>query len=238
MAVFYEIAAAHHMGFNLWVWKSVVNDEDSGATTYELPEGFEAVLKYCTEGGPRPGYAESIQLFDEMLEGIRFENCHVNEGAHRHCQRRQGISIPGAGYDPEGFSGGWMLGNAMAYRAEDGTRLVLKDGAQVPDGFAIGGPPPQRDPLGSLLLQLDEGACARYTVRKVETRCAATVSARSVEGGTLLATEGERTREIEIRRGNAFLSYELPVLEPGEERQVKLTALRGSVQIESVCFPK
>ena len=237
MAVFYEIAAAHHMGFNLWVWKSVANDEDSGATTYALPEGFDAVLKYCTEGGPRPDYAESRRLFDGMLENLRYENCRVNEGAHRHCQRRQGIALPAAGYDPEGFSGGWRWGNAMGYRAEDGTRLVLKDGARVPDAFAIGGPPPERDPLGSLLLQLDEGAYASYTVRAVETPCAAAVSARSLEGGALLVTAGERTLEIEIPKGDAFASYPLPVLEPGEARQVRLTALRGSVQLESVAFP-
>ena len=237
MAVFYEIAAAHHMGFNLWVWKSVANDEDSGATAYALPEGFDAVLKYCAEGGPRPSYAESVRLFDAMLEGIRYENCRVNEAAHRYCQRRQGIVLPAAGYDPEGFSGGWPWGNAMGYRAEDGTRLVMKDGVGVPDGFAIGGPPPERDPLGSLLLQLDEGARASYTIHTVDTPCAVTVSARSPGGGTLLASDGASETEIDVPAGNSFADYALPALEPGAERRIALTAVRGSVQIEALRFP-
>ena len=237
MAVFYEIAAAHHMGFNLWVWKSVENDEDSGVCAYTLPDGFDAVLKYCTEGGPRPSYAESARLFDALLEAVRYENCRINEDAHRYCQRRQGIALPGAGYDPEGFSGEWKLGNAMAYRAEDGVRLVMKDGVNVPDSFAIGGPPPKRDPLVSLLLQLDEGAYASYTVRFVNVPCTPIVSARSLGGAELLASNGVWEERIEIPAGTEFVKHALPVLEPGEECTIKLTSADGCVQVESICFP-
>ena len=238
MAVFYEIAAKHHMGYNLWVWKSVVNDEDSGATTYVLPEGFDAILKYATEGGPRPTYAEGQRLFDAMLENLRYGNCSVNEGAHLYCQRRQGIALPAAGYDPEGFSGGWELGNAMGYRAEDGTHLVMKDGAKVPDNFAIGGPPPVRDPLGSLLLQLDEGAFASYTVRAVKSECAVTLCARSLGGARLLAEEDGRSVELEIPAGTDFTEYPLPTLMPTDARTVRLTSVRGSVQLESISFSR
>ena len=238
MAVFYEIAAAHHMGFNLWVWKSVANEEDSGATAYALPEGFGAVLKFCTEGGPRPGYRESQRLFDAMLENLRYENCTVNEGAHLYCQRRQGIALPAAGYDPEGFSRGWTLGNAMGYRAEDGTHLVMKDGARVPDGFAIGGPPPARDPLGSMLLQLDEGAFASYTVRMVERECAVTLRARSLGGARLLAVEGGRTAEVKIPAGPGFADYPLLILGPADARTVCLKSAAGSVQLERISFSK
>ena len=238
MAVFYEIAAAHHMGFNLWVWKSVENDEDSGACAYTLPDGFDAVLKFCTEGGPRPGYAESAGLFDALLEAVRYENCRVNAEAHRYCQRRQGVMLPAAGYDPTGFSGGWTLGNAMAYRAEDGTRLIMKDGAQVPDGFAIGGPPPKRDPLGSLLLHLDEGAYASYTVRFVRTPCAPVVSVRSPGGAEMLVSNGSWEERFDIPAGADFVKRTLPALEPGEESTVRITAARGSVQLEAICFPE
>ena len=236
MAVFYEIAASHHMGYNLWVWKSVVNDEDSGATTYVLPEGFKAVLNYCIEGGPRPGYHECQRLFDELLENLRYENCNINEGAHLYCQRRPGIVLPAAGYDPEGFSGGWSLGNAMGYRAEDGTHLLMKDDAKVPDSFAIGGPPPTRDPLGSLLLQLDEDAFVSYTVRMVNRRCAVTLRARSQGGARLLALEGGRSVELEIPEGSDFADYPLLNLEPSDARTVYLKSVQGCVQLESIAF--
>ena len=236
MAVFYEIAAAHDMGFNLWVWKSVVNDRNSGVAVYTLPEGFDAVLRYCTEGGPRPGYAESMRLFDAMLEKIRYENCRVNADAHRYCRRSQGIRLPAAGYDPDMFSGGWKLGNAFGYRTEDGTHLVLKDGAEVPDSIALDGPPPVRDPLGSLLVQLDEGAYVSYTVRDVRTECAATVVARSAEGAVVHVSDVSRTKQIDIPAGSDFARYPLLALEPGDARTIRLTCMRGQAQVEAIEF--
>ena len=236
MAVFYEIAAQHHMGFNLWVWKSVVNDEDSGLFAYEQPEGFDAVLRFCTEGGPRPSYAEAQRLFDALIERVRFENCRLNRGAHLHCQRRQGIRLPAAGYDPVDAHQGWLLGNPMGYRAEDGTHLVLRDGVKVPDGFAIGGPPPLRDPLGTLLLQLDAGKSAGYTVRFVTAPGPVRLSARSDGGARLAVRVGDAGVELELPADNAFALYDLPALEPGDERTVRVTALTGSAQLEYVEF--
>lgn len=237
MAVFYEIAASHHMGFNLWVWKSVENDDDSGAAAYVLPEGFDSVLKYAMEGGPRPGYAEGKRLFDEMLENLRYENCHINKQAHLYCQRRQGIVLPAAGYDPEGFTVGWKLGNPMGYRAEDGTRLVMKDGVNVPDALAIGGPPPVRDPLGSLLLQLDEGASVCYTVRKITTDCPVTLRARSLGGAVISASGGKTVIRLDIPAGKNFSDAALMTLEPGDAATVKLTAVKGCAQLEQISFP-
>ena len=243
MAVFYEIAAAHDMGFNLWSWKSVINDEDSGAAAYALPEGFDAVLKYATEGGPRPAYAESQRLFDAMLENVRYENCRINTEAHLYCQRRQGIALPAAGYDPtpeESFGGRrWTLGNPLGFRTEDGTHLVLRDGAQVGDKIALpGGPPARPDPLGALLLQLDEGAFACYTVRAVESPCPVTIRVRAQQGATLRVSEGEKSVELEIPAGAQMADLPALKLEPAEARTVRIEALRGSAQLESVSFGK
>lgn len=236
MAVFYEIAAKHNMGYNLWVWKSVRNDEDSGAVTYELPEGFQAVLDFCMTGGPRPSYSESQRLFDEMLENIRYSNCKINRPAHLYCQRRQGITIPGAGYDPDGFKGNWHLGNAMAYRTEDRMHLVMRDGKNVPDAFAMDAPPPVRDPLGTMLLQLDESDCVCYTVRFVTTPCPVVLKARSTEGGCLRIESESKITEMNVPQGAEFAEYAILTLSPADERIVHLKAAKGSVQIESIAF--
>ena len=238
MAVFYEIAAEQHMGFSLWVWKSVVNTEDSGCVTYELPEGFEAVLKYCMEGGPRPSYEESIRLFDAMLEAIRYENCAVNEKAHLYCGRRQGITLPAAGYDPqrESFSAGWYLGNPFGYRTEDHTHLVMKDGVHVPNAFSIGGPPPAKDPLASLLLQLDEGEFVSYTVRMVKTDCRVVLTARAFAGAELEILGDGLEKRIAVPAGTELADYEAVVLSPCDAYTVRVKAVKGSVQLEKILF--
>lgn len=236
MAVFYEIAAKYHMGFNLWVWKSVVNEEKSGAVAYTLPEGFDAVLKYATEGGPRPDYAESIRLFDELLESIRLENCKMNKEAHIYCQRRQGITLPGAGYDPVNGFQGWMLGNAMEYRTEDGIRLEMKDGACAPDPFAVDGPPPAREPLDCLMLHLSEGQTAKYTVRFLESVCNVIASLRAPEGAMIRVKAGTKNRDLEIPAGSDFRCVELIMVEPSDEQTVQLEIQSGSAELESISF--
>ena len=240
MAVFYEIAAAHDMGFNLWVWKSVVNDEDSGAAAYELPDGFDAVLRYATEGGPRPSYEESQRLFDALLESIRYENCIINMDAHRYCRRAQGITLPAVGYDPvpgRDFSGSWHLGNPLAYRTEDGTRLVLKDGVQVSDAIPLPGAPMKKtDPMDALLLQLDEGAFVRYTVHDVRSACPVTLTARSIGGAVLSVTDGDEAAEIDLPAGTEIRPYAALTLKPGEERTITVTAVKGSAQLDTVTF--
>lgn len=240
MAIFYEIAAAHDMGFNLWVWKSVVNNEDSGAAAYDLPEGFDAVLKYATEGGPRPGYAESQCLFDALLEKIRYENCHMNQDAHRYCRRTQGITLPAVGYDPlpgKSFSSGWWLGNPLGFRTEDGTHLVLKDNVKLTDNIPLPGAPVEKtNPLEALALQLDPGAFVCYTVRDISNCSPVAISARSLKGGVLSVMDGEHTVVINVPAGAEFRSFEGPTLASGETRTVEIRGMEGSIQLDSITF--
>ena len=250
MAVFYEQAAFYHMGFNLWVWKSVVNTENSGSVSYVLPEGFDAVLKYSTEGGPRPSYEQSQVLFDRLLENIRLENCTYNKNAHLYCQRRQGITLPAAGYDPgpESFCGCWPYGNAFAFRPEDRMHLVVKDGVKVPDSFSPDGPPPVKDPLGSLLLQLEGEEFASYTVRFVKTQCPVTVRVRSLTGAVLIVSAKnqvevhaedrveDQVKEIKIPAGSSWEEIEVFTLSPADERTIRLKSPEGAVQVESITF--
>ena len=100
----------------------------------------------------------------------------------------------------------------------------------------MGAPPPARDPLGSLLLQLDEGAYVSYTVRMVKTDCPVSLTARSCEGARLRVREGESTVELEIPAGASFNVYPLMTLAPADARTVRLEAVKGSAQLESIMF--
>lgn len=242
MAVFYEIAAQAHMGFNLWAWKSCVNGENSGGVQYELPEGAEKVNEFAMNGGARPSYAESQRIFDRILDAMRFENCHVNESAHIYCQRRQGITLPGAGYDwREGaFTANWRWGNALCYRTEDHTKLVLRPGCELFDkSFMPGGNPAEKnDPLVDLWLSLEDGAYAEYTVRDVTAPCNVKLRVRSEQGAILAAECDGRRVELEIAPGDEAMEYAALTLEPAEARTVRLTALNGTAEIAAVEFPR
>ncbi len=237
MAVFYEIAAAHHIGFNLWCWKAVESGENAGLAAYTLPEGFEAIIRYAKEGGARPSYAECKRLFDEMISRLPYDRCKINEEAHIYCQRSQGIALPAAGYDPEGFSGGWKLGNPLAFRTEDGTRLVLKDGEQVADNMPLPGQRPRKpDALRMLLLQLDKDAYASYTVRRVRTSCVPRVALRAKDGARLRLAAGKSAVEIDVPAAAGFTVIDGPVIAPCEEATLRIQCVSGTVQLEKVIF--
>ncbi|MBQ8954442.1 MAG: hypothetical protein IJ048_10030, partial [Clostridia bacterium] len=77
---------------------------------------------------------------------------------------------------------------------------------------------------------------ASYTVRFVKTSCAPIVSARSLDGGELLASNGAWEERIEIPAGALFAEYALPILDEGEQSALRFTATRGCVQLEAVRF--
>ena len=240
MAVFYEIAAEAHIGFNLWAWKSIANTENTGGVQYPECEGFDKVKEFAVNGGPRPSYAESQQIFDRILESMHFNNCKVNESAHIYCQRRQGVVLPGAGYDwREGaFSSGWKWGNALSYRTEDHTKLVLRPGCEIFDkGFMPGSNPAEKnDPLTDLWLSLEDGAYAEYTVRDVATCCGVKACLYSAEGAVVLVSCGDVKAEITVPAGENAEWFDAISLEPAEARTVRLTAVKGECQVAEISF--
>ena len=241
MAVFYEIAAEAHIGFNLWAWKSIANTENTGGVQYPECEGFEKVKEFAVNGGPRPSYAESQQIFDRILASMHFNNCRVNESAHIYCQRRQGVVLPGAGYDwREGaFSAGWKWGNALSYRTEDGTKLVLRPGCEIFDkGFMPGSNPAEKnDPLTDLWLSLENGAYAEYTVRDVATECPVKLRLYSENGAVISVTCGDISAEVTVPAAADAEWFDSITLAPAEARTIRLTAVSGECLVAEVDFP-
>ena len=242
MAVFYEIAAEAHIGFNLWAWKSIDNGaENTGAVKYPECEGFEKVKDFAVNGGPRPSYAESQQIFDRIIDSMHFNNCTVNTSAHIYCQRRQGVVLPGAGYDwrDGAFSAGWKWGNALNYRTEDHTKLVLRPGCEIFDkGFMPGGNPMEKnDPLTDLWLSLENGGYAEYTVRDVETECPVKLKLYSENGAVIKASCGDFSVEINVSAGETAEWYDSLPLSPAEACTVRLTAVCGECQVAEISFP-
>lgn len=241
MAIFYEICAELHIGYNLWAWKSCENGkENTGAVKYDLPDGADMVREFAMNGGPRPSYAESQRIFDAIIDAMRFENCRINESAHMYCQRKQGVKIPGAGYDwREGaFSANWKYGNPLNFRTEDHTRLVLRPGCELFDK-AFGPVPagPVNDPLNDLYLRLEKGEHAEYTVRDVETPCHVKVSLYSENGGRVSVACAGDSCNIDLIPGEV-MEYESVTIEPCEAAAVRITCESGVCDVASVEFTK
>ncbi len=241
MAVFYEMMAEYGIGFNLFCWKSMDNmsDSDHGFLHYPMPKGWELVVKYIAEGGPRPTYKEAQAMFDEMLELCKYENCSRRESINVYSQRRQGIVLPAVGYDSYGgqgvsFKGSWDYGNAFNYRTQDHMKMVGKPGGVIPGMFD---PPMKKaDPLENLLLELSDNEFANYTIYKVETSCPVSFTARAISDTQLKITCGDFEKVMEIKAGDELQKYSAFVLDCGEYYTVKFTVESGSIQLENIFF--
>lgn len=234
MTVFYELAQHYSISINLWVWKAAAGPDgrSSGIASYPLPEGWEQMQAYFNEGGPRPSYAEAQKIMDQYLENLKLEHCTLDHEKPRYVLRHCGITVPGAGYDADGFHGSWTLGNFMGYRLEDRTKLVLKPGAKVPSAHPAFGNSFGPGPLQQLWLELLPGDYASYTIRDSSAAC--TVRLDAAGEGSVRLSCGKQSLELSVH--GSLHCYDIFSLPAAEESTVRIEGLSGSVQIASVHF--
>lgn len=238
-----EAADSLGMGFNLWSWKTSMTPDGKlrrDPVQYALPKGWDQLLDFFNGAGPRPGYTECQAIFNEMLENMKFENCTLSPEQHGIVLRRPGRRVPAAAYEPRTgtFSSGWEYGNPYDFRTEDGTRLLLRDGT----------PPPRRDmpfsrpmhfrwnPLDDLLLELDMGGYASYSLLDVREPCRVRVMVRARERSILHISCGDMEKLVPLERSTEFVPVEAFTLPPAEEHRVRVEAVEGRIQLESVEF--
>ena len=126
-------AAEKHIGVNIWCHKGVESADAATLCTYQVPEGFEKLCAYAQTGAGKPSYEESIRLFDEYLEKVRFENCTLHEDRVDAVLRRAGVSVPAVGYDMfpgagASFEGSYPYCVFCDYRREDRMHIVYEKG--------------------------------------------------------------------------------------------------------------
>lgn len=249
-SVFYEIAGSLDIGWALWSWKKAADPKGDGraAVEYPLPEGWDQMREYIRYGGPRPSYEESKKILDQMLENLKIEHCTVNEEYNCYNVRRPGIRIPAVGFDQGSSKGkGWLYGNVLGFRTEDGMKLPLRPGVKPPvKGLPIMGEPVREsDPLKDLCLELSKGEKAAYTIRDVEKECKVSFSARTVQGMEdgpckilvyCVDEAGKRLdAEVEIC-GVETREYPVKVLTSGSRWTVEIEVSEGCVQLDEVSF--
>ncbi len=241
MAVLYEMMKEYDVGYNIWSWKSMDNEthDVNGLTYYEAPEGWDKIIKYITEGGPRPSYEESQKLMDAWIEGSKFENCKIRRDMMLYTLRKQGIELPAVGYDRTGGSGvsyygTWRHGNPLAYRVEDQIKMTVKPGGRVP--LIFDGPNAPL-PEENLQVELSKDEFVSYTVYDITSPCKVSVDAYALCDAKVEVTCGDITTEVEIKAGECAENYPLLTLECGEKYKIVIKAVEGTVCLDKVKFP-
>lgn len=243
IAALLEAADSLGMGFNLWSWKTSMAGGGKlrrDPVQYALPRGWDRLLDFFHGAGPRPGYTECQAIFDEMLENMKFENCTLVPEQHGVVLRRPGRRVPAAAYDSTrgAFAGGWEYGNPYDFRTEDATHLLLRDGVLPPRrDMPFSRPMNFRwDPLDDLLLELDTGAYASYSLLDAQEPCRVRVTVRARERSILHISCGGMEKLVPLEPGAGFVPVEAFTLPAAEEHRVRVEAVEGRIQLESVEF--
>ena len=247
--VFYEIAGTYNVGYALWTWKSAGNGMGTRTLSYPLPEGWEQMQKYFSDGGPRPSYEDSQKMLNEMLESIKIENNEVNRAAFRQTLRQAGSKLAAVGFDDERDSYSscdYPFGNGYAYRTETRMEMPYRTGAELAPckmGSIMGpgggmGRMMAGGPLQNLSLKLKCGEFVTYTIRNVQESSALSVIFDEATEGGKLAFEAVNEKGDKICAEVNASCGEVPVLTltEGEEWKIKVCCLEGTVQMNELVF--
>lgn len=240
MAVFCEMMAHYHIGYNLFSWKFMAKDDmgRDGLVWYEKPEGWNQIMDYISKGGPRPNYNESQRIFDDLLEMCKYEHCKKDESVHIYALRKQGVSIPAVGYDlPENESriqGNWHYGNVFGYRTEDHIKMPLRPGGRRP--YLFDGMREKPDPLAELLLELSQGMRVSYSVYHIDHKCSVKCRAFVKTNTFLKIAWGNEHDQIILEQKDELQEFKLTEITESNCQKVSIQCIYGCVWMEKIIF--
>ena len=247
MTVLYEMLREHHIGVNIWCHKAVEGADAATLCTYALPEGMEKICAYAQKGGAKPSYAQSKAIFDAYLQNIRFENCSLHEHRVDAILRRRDVLVPATGYDMlpgqgESFKGSYPFCCFCGYRREDHMHLVYEDDFLPYESpafaFAGGGRPPKYGDWNHLLLRLQEGDFASYSIRELDAPEELELEILDAEGAVLEVSFREEKHTMGMEKAENDVMFKACVIPAGEDIQVRISCLAGTVTLRTVCFKR
>ena len=245
MTVLYEMLRELHIGVNIWCHKAVEGADAATLLTYPLPDGLDQICAYSQQGGPKPSFAKCIAVFDQYLENIRFENCRTHEHRVDAILRRGRVAVPATGYDMlpgagKSFRGTWPYCVFCGYRREDRMHFVYEPGFvpyESPNfAFAGGGRPPKYGDWPHLMLALDEGDFACYSIREIREDAALSIKCCSAQGGRLEVTIRDKKAILEIPAGSEMLNIPAGMIPAGEDTAIRLSSLSGTILLKDILF--
>ncbi len=238
MAVTYEMCMEYHISYNIWVAKAVEGADAAATFTFRLPEDWQSILDYVERGAAKPSYERAIRIFDALLENIRVENCVERTDRVIHALRLPGSVVPASGYDADRpHSGQWPYALYCGYRREDHMHLLTEPGYVPMDEFIRTPGPLKYCDWPHILLRLDEGDCASYSVREAIEPVSVTLWCRTDRGGVVRVSDGSRVMyEGSVPVSDAFLPLAVGAVSAPERATVTAACISGSVDLKEIRF--
>jgi hypothetical protein len=230
----YPLAVSCGIGYNLWPWKKMVNDNSPCAI--RKPENWDKIIDYA-EGGPHPGYQEARKILDEYLNNISYANCVHHPEATKAVFREPSCRVratdfehfPGKG---DSYSGLRKENHLYNYRRSSGMGIVeLYNTCQRERKFAFDS---MWDRFG---LELTIGEYAEYAIHNVKE--GATVSLDlycDVDIEIIIKQERSTIGSLTITKKDGLYKTELVKLNPSESSRIRVEMVKGKAVLEVVCF--
>ena len=248
-AVFFNIVQEYGVGYCLWCWKTALAERGPRNVGHKLPDDWNLIVDYCN-GKSKPDYETAKRIFDEYLENMKLENCVQDFSTINKSRRIAPFDLPAVGYDHsekagETFVGNWGLGNLLDYRLADHTKLVWDTRYPEPllwlDGMNERLDPVRgnRNPMERLLLELQTGEFAVYTIRKAPEGTYLVIDAKSPEGAQVeVILNGRTLGVVDIQPSDKEITpcgttVTIPACELGK---IKLLVKKGTAQLHKLHF--
>lgn len=247
MTVLYEMLYENHIGVNVWCHKGEEHAEGALLYTFVLPEGFSIIRDYAQKGGPKPGYDKAIQIFDQYLENIKFENCNLHIGRVNAILRRTDVRIPAVGYDMmpgigKSFKGTYPYCVFSGYRREDRMHIVNEPDFtpyESPDfAFASTERSPKYGDWMHLELMLEEENFACYTIREINQDCEILITYRAAQDCEIKMTVRENSIMIKASASEILTTIPVGVVPSGDDTSIKIECLKGQMILHTILFRK
>lgn len=123
-----EYFEKNNIGWSFWPWKKM----DTQNTPYSIksPEGWDDVISH-SKGGPAIAKVSPDQMFNELLENIKLENCTYFPDVVNSMFRRIPLKLEAENYGHDGYLVSYLVNDTLSksgsYRTNEPVKIQVTD---------------------------------------------------------------------------------------------------------------
>lgn len=115
----------NNIGWSFWPWKKI--DNRQVVYSVKAPDGYDKIIEY-SRGGEKPSKELAEQIFNQLLENIKIENCDFLEHITQAMLRQVPAKIYAVNYGHDGAGSSYSTNdtlNAQYYRTSEPVKTML-----------------------------------------------------------------------------------------------------------------